>query len=69
MQNGADVAIIIKSDLADAVAFDEAPARRTIQEVHPLMEVFKLAAKIGKGMTEYIEFLERRHTRSGAAAV
>jgi len=61
--NSADVAIITKSDLAAAVEFDEAAARRNIQAVRPGMEVFKLSSKTGEGMTEYLEFLERRRVR------
>jgi hydrogenase nickel incorporation protein HypB len=66
--NSADVAIITKSDLAAAVEFDEAAARRNIQAVRPGMEVFKLSAKTGEGMTEYLEFLESRRSRSRSAA-
>jgi len=33
------------------------------------MEVFKLSAKTGEGMTEYLEFLESWRMRSRAAAV
>ena len=40
--NSADVAIITKSDLAAAVEFDEAAARRNIQAVRPGMEIFKI---------------------------
>src|SRR6202040_3896950 len=58
--NSADVAIITKSDLATAVEFDEATARRNIQAVRPGMEVFKLSAKSGEGMTEFLAFLEGR---------
>ena len=66
--NSADVAIITKSDLAAAVEFDEAAARRNIQAVRPGMEVFKLSAKTGEGMTELLEFLESRRSRSRSAA-
>ena len=65
--NSADVAVITKSDLATAVEFDEALARRNIQAVRPGMEVFKLSAKTGEGMPEYLEYLERRRARSRAA--
>jgi len=65
--NSADVAVITKSDLATAVEFDEAAAKRNIQAVRPGMEVFKLSAKTGEGMTEYLEFLEHRRLRSGLA--
>jgi hydrogenase nickel incorporation protein HypB len=64
--NSADVAIITKSDLAVAVEFDEDTARRNIQAVRPGMEVFRLSAKTGEGMTEYLEFLENRRMCSRA---
>src|ERR1700676_4791141 len=66
--NSSDVAIITKSDLADAVQFDEVEARRNIQAVRPGMEVFKLLAKTGEGMIDCLDFLERRRMPSRAAA-
>src|SRR5579863_159965 len=68
--NSADVAIITKSDLASAVEFDEAAARRNIQAVRPGMEILKLSAKTGEGMDGYLEFLERKrpHLQAAAAA-
>jgi len=50
------------------VEFDEIAARRNIQAVRPDMEVLKLSAKTGEGIPEYLEFLERKRTRSRAAA-
>jgi hydrogenase nickel incorporation protein HypB len=66
--NSADVAVVTKADLAAAVEFDEAAARRNIQAVRPGMEVFKVSAKTGEGMDEYLEFLASRRTRFRAAA-
>src|ERR1700680_3033853 len=66
--NSADVAIITKSDLAAAVEFDEAAARRNVQAVRPGMEVFTLSAKTGAGIAEYLEFLERRYLHTGASS-
>ena len=66
--NSADVAIITKSDLASAVEFDEAAARRNIEAVRPGMEIFKLSAKTGEGIDGYLRFLENRRTNSRAAA-
>ena len=66
--NSADVAVITKSDLAAAVEFDEAAAKCNIQAVQPGMEVFKLSAKTGEGMAEYLDFLKRRHIPSRASA-
>jgi hydrogenase nickel incorporation protein HypB len=56
-----------KSDLAAAVELDEAAARRNIQSVRPGREVFKVSAKTGEGIGEYLEFLESWHVRSRAA--
>ena len=66
--NSADVAVITKMDLAAAVEFDEAAAKRNIQAVRPGMEVFKTSAKTGEGMAEYLEFIECRRVHSRAAA-
>ena len=65
--NSADVAIITKSDLAAAVEFDEEAARRNIRAVRPGMEILKLSAKTGEGITEYLEYLELRRVRAHAA--
>ena len=65
--NSADVAIVTKSDLAAAVEFDEAAALRNIQAVRPGMEVYRLSAKTGEGMAEFLDFLGRRRVRSRAA--
>jgi hydrogenase nickel incorporation protein HypB len=61
--------VITKSDIAAAVEFDEAATKRNIQAVRPGMEVFKVSAKTGEGMAEYLEFLQtrRRHFRTAAA--
>lgn len=65
--NSADVAVITKSDIAAAVEFDEAAAKRNIQAVRPGMEVFRVSAKTGEGITEYLEFLESRRKRLRAS--
>jgi hydrogenase nickel incorporation protein HypB len=54
---------ITKSDLAAAVEFDEALARRNIQAVRPGMEILKLSAKTGEGMSGFLQFLESRISR------
>jgi len=67
--NSADVAIITtRSDLTAAVEFDEAVARRNIQADRRGVEVFKVFAKTGEGMTEYLESFETRWIRFRAAA-
>jgi hydrogenase nickel incorporation protein HypB len=60
--NSADVAVITKIDIAEAVEFDEASARANIQAVRPGMHIFTVSAKTGKGMEEYFQFLTARLT-------
>jgi len=55
--NSADIAIITKMDLADAVEFDQETACRNIQAVRPGMEVLALSSKDGTGMDTYLERL------------
>src|SRR5271156_1564887 len=56
--NSADVAVITKSDLAEAVDFDEETLKANIQAVRPGMRHFSLSAKTGKGMAECLEFIK-----------
>jgi hydrogenase nickel incorporation protein HypB len=65
--NSADVAVITKNELAAAVEFDWETARKSIECVRPGMKIFRLSAKTGEGMNDYLEFLsgqlrERRST-------
>jgi hydrogenase nickel incorporation protein HypB len=55
--NTADVAILTKMDLAEAVEFDLAAAESNIQRVRPGMRIFKVSSKSGAGMGEWLEFL------------
>jgi hydrogenase nickel incorporation protein HypB len=67
--NSADVALVTKMDLAAAVEFDWNAAHSNIQAVRPGMPVFKLSAKTGEGMENYLEFLTaRRHEFRPAVA-
>lgn len=52
--NTADVSVITKIDLAEAVDFDRAMAHRNIQYVRPGMKVFEVSAKTGTGMDELL---------------
>jgi hydrogenase nickel incorporation protein HypB len=65
--NSADVAVITKTDLAEAVEFDGDTADRNIQAVRPGMAVFYVSAKSASGMEGYLEFL-RSSRESGKAA-
>ena len=66
--NSADVAIVTKSDLAEAVEFDSEATRRNIQAVRPGMRVFQLSAKTGEGVDKYLAFLAARLAASRAMA-
>ena len=58
--NSADVAVVTKVDLAAAVEFDWEAAYNNIQAVRPGMPVFRLSAKTGEGIQEYLEFVAAR---------
>jgi hydrogenase nickel incorporation protein HypB len=58
--NSADVAVVTKIDLAEAVDFDWRAASANIQAVRPGMRTFTVSAKTGAGMHEWLEFLESR---------
>ncbi len=60
--NSADTAVVTKVDLAEAVEFSWETAYNNIQAVRPGMPVFRLSAKTGEGMDEYLKFLAARRT-------
>jgi hydrogenase nickel incorporation protein HypB len=66
--NSADVAVVSKMDLAAAVEFDWQAAYGNIQAVRPGMPVFKLSAKNGQGMDDYLSFLRKRLDESRVSA-
>jgi hydrogenase nickel incorporation protein HypB len=53
--NTADVAVITKMDIADAVEFDAAAAHANIQSVRPGMKIFEVSAKTGAGMDDFLK--------------
>jgi hydrogenase nickel incorporation protein HypB len=55
--NGADIAIISKTDLAAAVDFDWVAAHDNIQAVRPGMLVMSVSAKKGEGMHDWLRYL------------
>ena len=55
--NTADVVVINKMDLAEAVDCDVPLLERNIQEVRPGIKVFKVSAKTGAGMDEWLQYL------------
>ncbi len=62
--NSADVAVVTKMDLAQAVEFDESAAMANIQAVRPGMQVFKVSAKTGRGAEEFLDYLRSRLSAS-----
>lgn len=58
--NSADVAVITKIDLADAVEFDWDAASKNIQAVRPGMPILRVSAKTGKGFAAWMDFLAFR---------
>lgn len=66
--NSADVAVITKNELADAVEFDWNAARTSIESVRPGMQIFRLSAKTGAGMEEFLNFLSQNLSEHRAIA-
>jgi hydrogenase nickel incorporation protein HypB len=55
--NTADVAIVTKMDLAEAVEFDLAALDSNIQRVRPGMTMLKISSKNGAGLGDWLSFL------------
>ena len=62
--NSADLAVVTKLDLAEAVEFNHDAARANIQSVRPGMKVLELSAKSGEGMENWLELLRARIART-----
>jgi hydrogenase nickel incorporation protein HypB len=58
--NSADVAVITKNELSQVVEFDWEVARKNIEAVRPGMQIFRLSAKTGEGMQDYLQFLAQQ---------
>ena len=56
--NSSDVALITKSDLAEAVEFDAPAARASVWAVRPGMTILDVSAKTGAGMDAWLDLLE-----------
>jgi hydrogenase nickel incorporation protein HypB len=52
--NGADLALITKIDLAEAVEFDREGALRNLRAVRPGLEVLETSARTGQGMAAWL---------------
>ena len=55
--NTSDVAVVTKTDLAEAVEYDWAVAHGNIQAIRSSMPVIRVSAKTGQGMEEWMAFL------------
>ncbi|MGC2634970.1 MAG: hydrogenase nickel incorporation protein HypB [Candidatus Cybelea sp.] len=58
--NSSQLAVVTKSDIADAVGYDRAAARRSIEQVNPGMTVLELSARTGDGVEAWMTFIEER---------
>ena len=58
--NTADVVIVTKTDLADAVGFDRQALIENVNEVRPGVEVLELSARTGHGMDAWFAWLAQR---------
>lgn len=57
MFHSSDAAVITKIDIAEAVEFDRAEARRSIEAVRPGMIIFEVSARKGTGLDAWVDFL------------
>ena len=57
LYNSADVAVITKIDIAEAVGFDRTAALKNIREIRPGVRIFETSAKSGVGMAEWLAYL------------
>jgi hydrogenase nickel incorporation protein HypB len=63
MFHSADVAVLTKIDIAEAVEFDRAAALSNIQSVHPGITILETSAKRDTGIADWLAFLvtQRQH--------
>jgi hydrogenase nickel incorporation protein HypB len=65
--NTADVAIVTKVDLAEAVGFDRGALLRNVAAVRPGLEVLEVSARTGEGLDSWIRLLAH-HRQADAIA-
>jgi hydrogenase nickel incorporation protein HypB len=65
--NGADLALITKIDLADAVEFRRDEALRNLRRVRPGLEVLETSARTGAGIEAWLERLRELAAAAAAA--
>jgi hydrogenase nickel incorporation protein HypB len=64
--NSADVAVVTKIDLAEAVGFDREEAHRNIRAVRPEALILETSARSGAGMEGWLRLLAEGHRASAA---
>jgi len=55
--NSADLAVLTKVDLAEAVGFDRAAAREAVDRVRPGLEILETSARTGEGIDAWLDRL------------
>jgi hydrogenase nickel incorporation protein HypB len=58
--NTSQLALVTKIDIAEAVGYDRAATKASIEAVHPGMEVLELSARTGAGLDAWMAALEER---------
>lgn len=58
--NTSQVALVTKTDIAEAIGYDREAARRSMLEVNPAIEILEVSAKTGTGMDAWTNLLEER---------
>ncbi len=67
--NTSHVALVTKTDIAEAIGFDRDAALQSIRQVNPGVEIIEVSARTGAGMDAWTDLLEerlRRKTRQPA---
>jgi hydrogenase nickel incorporation protein HypB len=67
--SAADLAVITKIDLAEAVGFDRDEAHHNIHEVRPGLEILETSARTGEGMDAWLDRLRRQRGPLSTAPV
>ena len=67
--NTSDLAIITKTDLAEAAGFDRAAALANVEAVRPGMPVLEVSARSRMGLDEWLNLVETRRLAKRAADV
>jgi hydrogenase nickel incorporation protein HypB len=66
--NTSHIALVTKTDIADAVGFDGEAARTAIRQVSPDVTIMDLAVRTGSGIDAWIEAVEERMRAKAAKA-